>query len=162
MDPYDDNPTDDPYADPPGAAPDPAVPAPPAYRPPPLGGLQPAGFVCPSCQYDLTGAVIGGYCPECGQLIDPQALTSAATNGLAVTSMIMGIVALSLCWIYGIPLITFAPLGIIFGHIARHQLRSGRYSSGSSGFATAGLICSYIGLGLFIAVILFIVIIAML
>ena len=132
------------------------------YRPPPPGGLQHAGFTCPFCAYDLTGAVIGGSCPECGAHITPTALTSTATNAMAVTSMVLGILSLALCIFYGIFTIILAPLGIIFGHIARGQIRSGRYSSGSASFALTGLICSYIGLGLVATVALTVTILVML
>lgn len=129
---------------------------------PPRGDLQHAGFRCPSCGYDLTGAVIGGHCPECGSHIDPHAIGSAVTNGMAVTSMVLGILSLALCIFYGIPTIILAPMGIIFGHIARNQIRSGRYSPGSAGFALTGLICSYIGLGLIVVVVLVITLAIML
>lgn len=100
--------------------------------------------------------MIGGACPECGSHINPQHLSSAPLNGMAITSMIMGILT------FVITPIIFAPLGIIFGHIARKQIRSGRYAPGSSGFALTGLICSYIGLGLTLLVVLIIVLLIML
>lgn len=141
----------DPYAEYDPTAPPqtpPPAPSPGGYQPPPPGRLQAAGFTCPHCQYDLTGAVIGGTCPECGAHIKPQHLASAPSNGMAVTSMIMGILALTLCIAYGLPTLVFAPLGIIFGHIAFAQLRTGRYNPSARGFAKAGLICSYTALGL--------------
>ncbi len=134
----------------PTAPPEPPPPPPAPYHAPPMGGLQHAGFSCPACGYDLTGAVIGGTCPECGSHINPQHLASAPSNGMAVASMIMGILALTLCIAYGLPTLVFAPLGIIFGHIANAQLRSGRYNPSARGFAKAGLICSYTALGLLI------------
>jgi hypothetical protein len=36
----------------------------------------------------------------------------------------------------------FAPLGIVFGHVAKRQIR--RTGEGGSGLATAGLVLSYI------------------
>ena len=128
---------------------------------PPPGALQPAGFRCPRCGYDLTGAVIGGQCSECGSHINPQHLANAPVNSMAITSMVMGILALTLCILYGIPTLIFAPLGIIFGHIASAQIRTGRYSPSSSGFMRAGLICSYIGLGLVLSTLVIIFVAAM-
>lgn len=137
-----------------------ATPAPPSYPPAPPGGVQRAGFACPACGYDLTGAVIGGSCPECGSHISSASLTrgGGATNGMAVTSMVLGICSLALCIFYGIFTILLAPMGIIFGHIARRQISNGGYSPGSNGYALTGLICSYVGLGLVAAGVLMVII----
>jgi len=111
------------------------------------------GLVCGGCGYPREGAV-SPNCPECGSHISSTSLASSgggATNGMAVTSMVMGICSLALCIFYGIFTIILAPMGIIFGHIARRQIRNGGYSPSSNGFALTGLICSYIGLGLVLA-----------
>jgi hypothetical protein len=34
------------------------------------GSLSDTGVVCPKCGYNLTGATIGGYCPECGTPVE--------------------------------------------------------------------------------------------
>jgi hypothetical protein len=57
------------------------------------------------------------------------------TSGLAIASLVLGIV-----WIYGIGSL----LAVIFGHIARGQVRRGERSGG--GMALAGLILGYVGL----------------
>ncbi|MEM9415282.1 MAG: DUF4190 domain-containing protein [Planctomycetota bacterium] len=116
--------------------------------------IQHAGFNCMTCGYDLTGAVIGGACPECGSHINPKLMSSAPTNGMAITSLVMGILSFV---VFPVP---FAPMGVIFGHIAKNQIRSGRYSQASSGLATAGLICSYIILGLGLLGILILIVMA--
>jgi len=76
------------------------------------------------------------------------------TNGLAVTSMILGIVsfAFGLGFLI-IPLI----LAIVFGHIAIGQINRNPQSTGK-GMAIAGLIMGYIGIA--IAALFFIVIFA--
>lgn len=50
------------------------------------------------------------------------------TNVMAILSLVFAFV--------------FAPLGIVFGHIAKKQIR--RTGEGGSGLATAGLVLSYI------------------
>jgi hypothetical protein len=72
---------------------------------------------------------------------------SAKTNTMAILSLIFAFV--------------FWPLGIIFGHIARGQIR--RTGEGGSGLATAGLILGYvfgvltlIGCGLWIVAVAFV------
>jgi hypothetical protein len=50
------------------------------------------------------------------------------TNTMAILSLVFAFV--------------FAPLGIVFGHVAKRQIR--RTGEGGSGLATAGLVLSYI------------------
>jgi fatty acid desaturase len=59
-----------------------------------------------------------------------------ATNGLAIASLVLGIV-----WLYWIGSI----LAVIFGHIALHQIRD-RKEAGR-GLAIAGLTLGWIGVG---------------
>jgi hypothetical protein len=65
------------------------------------------------------------------------------TNPLAIVSMVCGMVAL----VFG-PLTILA---IVFGHIARGQIR--RTGEGGRGMATAGLILGYAGLVVGIALV---------
>jgi len=71
------------------------------------------------------------------------------TNGLAVTSLVLGIVSWFAWFIIPLlPGLLLAPLGIIFGHLARGQIaRSGGDQTGE-GLALAGLIVSYIHVAL--------------
>lgn len=69
------------------------------------------------------------------------------TNGLALAAMIVSITGLSTgCLPVGV-------VGIVLGHRARRQIEA----SGESGrgFATAGIVVGYLGVGLLVAVILF-------
>jgi len=59
---------------------------------------------------------------------------SAGTNGFAIASLICAF----LCW----------PLGIIFGFIAKSQIK--QRGQGGDGLATAGLVISFIWLALLI------------
>ncbi|WP_181786823.1 DUF4190 domain-containing protein [Streptomyces phytophilus] len=58
------------------------------------------------------------------------------TNGLAIASMVLGIL-----WIYWIGSI----LALIFGYVARQQIRE-RHNSGG-GMATAGIVLGWVGVG---------------
>jgi hypothetical protein len=54
----------------------------------------------------------------------------------------------------------FPPLGIVFGHIAKKQIR--RTGEGGSGFATAGLVLGYIFTVLWILYVIFIIVVLVL
>lgn len=60
---------------------------------------------------------------------------SSGTNGLAIASMVLGIL-----WLYWVGSI----LAVIFGHIALSQLK--RSQQGGRGMAIAGLVLGYIGI----------------
>jgi hypothetical protein len=64
-------------------------------------------------------------------------------NGLAIASMVLGII-----WIYWIGSI----LALIFGYIARNQIRERNQSGG--GMAIAGIVLGWIGVGTLCLVIL--------
>lgn len=102
---------------------------------------------CTQCGYNLTGIAVGGKCPECGAMVDASlyASGSAPVNGMAVTSMVLGIVSLvGLCCCGGV----LGVLGLIFGGVALNQINDGNYSSASRGMAIAGLICSGVSIAL--------------
>lgn len=69
------------------------------------------------------------------------------TNGLAIASL-----ALSVLWLYWLGSI----LAVIFGHVARAQIRNSRGAQGGDGIAIAGLIIGYIG----VAVLVFFLVVA--
>jgi hypothetical protein len=64
-------------------------------------------------------------------------------NGLAVTSMILGIVGIVLIWLYGIGLLA-AIVAVILGHVAVVQIRNSAGTQGGNGMAIAGLVLGYI------------------
>jgi Domain of unknown function (DUF4190) len=82
---------------------------PASYPPPGYGGYPPPGYGYPVRQ--------------------------AATNGLAVASMVLGIV-----WIYWIGSV----LALVFGYIARRQIRERDESGG--GMAVAGIVLGWVGI----------------
>ena len=87
-----------------------------------------AGSVTPLLPY-------GGYAPAVGP---PPA-------GMAITSLVLGIASIPLLSAYclGLPV---AVTAIVFGHIARWQVR--RNQAGGAGMALAGLICGYVVIAL--------------
>ncbi len=70
-------------------------------------------------------------------------------NGMALASMILGIVSVVL----GTLLLTAIP-GVICGHIARRQIRESPYPQGGDGMAIAGLILGYLSIILTVVMIL--------
>jgi hypothetical protein len=92
----------------------------------------PGGAVAPT-PYGPPPNVPYGYAPY----------QQPTTNGLAVASMVLGIL-----WIYWIGSI----LAIIFGFIAMSQIKERH--QGGKGMATAGLVLGFIGLGLLVLVVL--------
>ena len=65
---------------------------------------------------------------------------SPPTNSLAVASLVTGILSWLLCPFVG------AVLAVIFGHVARGQIR--QRGEGGGGMAIAGLVLGYVNLGL--------------
>lgn len=63
----------------------------------------------------------------------------AGTNGMAVTSLVCGIVGVVLC--------PFVPsiLAVVFSVVAKNQIRDSSGAQGGAGMATAGLVLGIIG-----------------
>jgi hypothetical protein len=83
------------------------------------------------------------------------------TNGLAITSLVLGIVSIPLAFCYGFGV----PLGIaafITGLIARRQIRDSAGTQGGDGMALAGMIMGGIITALLILAIFTIVILSLL
>jgi hypothetical protein len=66
-------------------------------------------------------------------------------SGMAVASLVLGIVSIPTCVCLAVPSLICGPLAIIFYVIAKKQIDSGAYSKQSGGMALAGLICGIIG-----------------
>jgi hypothetical protein len=62
---------------------------------------------------------------------------------MAIASMVLGIL-----WIYWIGSI----LALIFGYMARNQIR--QRGEGGAGMATAGIVLGWIGVGIFVVVVI--------
>ncbi|MBJ8339898.1 DUF4190 domain-containing protein [Antrihabitans sp. YC3-6] len=81
------------------------------------------------------GAPYGQQQPMYGQPAPAYGYPAQKTNGMAIASLVSGLVGIALCGLTSI-------LGIIFGHIAQSQIK--RTGEQGEGMALAGLILSYI------------------
>src|SRR3954453_21465697 len=113
-------------------------PPPPSGPPPPPPGWQP-GFP----EVPPPGGPRGPYPAQPPMYY--QYLPAQRTSGLAIASMVLGIV-----WIYWIGSI----LAVIFGHIANSQTRKDGTLRGR-GMAIAGVVLGYVGLGVLALIIVF-------
>ncbi len=102
----------------------PAVPQPPPARP---QAVQPIGY------------------HSAYQQISPQGYAQPLPQGMAITSMVLGICSLVFLLAYCIGIVP-GILAVIFGHMALGRIRIGAEQGKS--MALAGLICGYISLGL--------------
>lgn len=115
-------------------------PPPPPYSPPP-GAPAPGwwqasdGNWYPPHQHPSQAAAYAGY----GYGVVQQ----RGTNGLAIASMVLGIL-----WVWWIGSV----LAVVFGHIALGQIK--RTGQGGRGMAIAGLVLGYIGIAFLVLFIL--------
>jgi Domain of unknown function (DUF4190) len=94
------------------------------YAPP---GHGPAPYGQPPALYAAPYGQPYGYPP-----VVPQ-----RTNGMAIASMVLGIL-----WLYWIGSV----LALVFGYIAKNQIRE--RGEGGAGMATAGIVLGWIGIGI--------------
>jgi len=87
-------------------------------------------------------AGMAGFVPVPQQLPGSPPVEAApaqkSTNGLAIASMVLGIV-----WIYWIGSI----LALIFGYIAKGQIDGSQGRQGGRGMAIAGIVLGWVGIG---------------
>jgi hypothetical protein len=67
-----------------------------------------------------------------------QVTTNKPSNGKAIAALVLGIVSIVFCWVYGVVGLIPAIVGLILGISAK--------KTAPSGMATAGLVLSVIGL----------------
>jgi hypothetical protein len=82
------------------------------------------------------GQPAGGYAAPYGQPYGFAPAAAPRTNGLAIASMVLGIL-----WLYWIGSI----LALVFGYTAKKQIRE--RGEGGAGMATAGIVLGWIGVG---------------
>jgi hypothetical protein len=67
------------------------------------------------------------------------------TSAMAITSLVLGAIGLFSSWfIFGIP----SFLAVVFGHIAKSQIKNAKGALGGSELATIGLVLGYVTLAL--------------
>ena len=111
----------------------------------------PAHAECIQCGCSLYGQPADGVCPECGTAVS-ESYRPDRTSGLAVASMILGIVSIPTCVIEGIPSLVCGILAVVFASKAEKQIRKGQAAASSRGMAKAGFVCGWIGISLSIVV----------
>ncbi|MCX7007826.1 MAG: DUF4190 domain-containing protein [Kiritimatiellaeota bacterium] len=74
------------------------------------------------------------------------------TAGIAITSLVLGILGLLTIWFCGIGAL-FAIPAVICGHIGYSRVRKSSGALAGEGVAMAGLITGYVGIGLLVTVI---------
>ncbi|HVQ87559.1 MAG TPA: DUF4190 domain-containing protein [Actinomycetes bacterium] len=145
----------DPVPPPPDpAAPVPPVPPPPPPPPPsapvpgaPSGSAGWSGYSLPA---PPTGPPGGSYSAP-----PPGYQTSAQTSGKAITVMILGIVSLVIgCFIGLVPAI----IALVMAGGARREIEASGGRLTGDGFIKAGVICSWISIGLSVAFVLFFIV----
>ena len=90
--------------------------------------------VCTECVVTVGGRT---YCRDCvASGVSPQ---PTKTNGLAITSLVLGVVSVPLifCYAAGVP---FGIAALITGLIARHQIKESGGTQSGEGLALAGII----------------------
>lgn len=66
-------------------------------------------------------------------------------TGTATASMVLGIISIPVCILYGLPSLVLGILAIVFARSAKKKIRRGEMSPSGEGKATAGFVCGIIG-----------------
>ena len=113
---------------------------------PPLPTAMPAGSPMPQPgAQPMGGEPMPGSMPGYQQYQGAPVAAAPSTNGMAVASLVCACAGI-IPFLFGIPAI----LGVIFGFIARSQIRNANNNQGGSGLALAGIIVGFSLIALFI------------
>jgi len=113
-------------------------------------------FTCVRCGYDIVGAKVGSPCPECGHVIG-SAVAHGGSNGPAVASLVLGIIALPSCILYGVPSLILGTLAIVFARQAKRNVLQGNSDPATLGLSKAGQICGIVALSMGAILVAFVV-----
>ncbi|KAF0106238.1 MAG: hypothetical protein FD146_2750 [Anaerolineaceae bacterium] len=109
--------------------------------------------VCTDCATTVAGKI---YCRDCSASGAPLQ-QAGKTNGLAIASLVLGIVSVPMSFCYGGGIL-FAIPAFIMGLVARRQIKESGNTQSGDGMALAGMITGGVGvLGslAFIAILIF-------
>ena len=102
-------------------------------------------MICPFCQNSIQDGI--AFCPQCGKQLTVTPAFPAANlpkKGLGIASMVLGIVSLVFICL-SLFVLPVAIVAIVLGFIASNAAKEvGKTNS----FATAGLVCAWISVGL--------------
>jgi hypothetical protein len=93
----------------------------------------------------LYGAAYGPQGPWGAPFASYTPVARTTVNGLAIASLVLGII-----WIYWVGSV----LALIFGLVAKRQIREAGGQQTGSGFATAGVVLGLVGLGILAIVVI--------
>jgi hypothetical protein len=151
-----------------GMPPAPAYPPPAGFAPPgypqqhaPSYPQQPGYPPPPQAGYPQQQGYGAGYPPAGGHPGYPQQMNyggyapgqEAPSQGLSITSMILGIIAIPTMCANGLGIL-LAILAVIFGHVGHAQYK--RQTGQANGMAIAGLVCGYISLGIVLIILIWV------
>ncbi len=122
---------------------------------------------CPNCNY--SNQDFDTVCNNCGSPLNPvnepgtygmnpygtgNPPMPVKTNGMAIASMVLGIVAVPLlcCWFIGV---VPAVLAIIFGFLAKNNIKSSYGAEKGDGMAIAGIVLGFVAIGFSLIVLAF-------
>ncbi len=107
-----------------------------------------AGVRCIRCGYNLSGAALGGYCPECGMAVAPSLNQGGggSASGKAIAALVLGICSIVGCMLYAIPGLVCGVLALNYSAKVRDEEYGSPQNASSQGMAKAGRICGIIGL----------------
>jgi hypothetical protein len=126
---------------PPGQWAAPGQPPPPPYASAPPPGSAPNPFA-PPAPYGPPPGPYAQYPPPYA----PSGYQTASTNGLAIASLVLGLVGWMACGIGSV-------VAVVLGFVARSQIRASQGRQGGDGLALAGIILGFIAIGLVVLLI---------